>query len=132
MNKKASRREKTSVARSVLIFIITEACIIPLFSFFSAIILSTLSDPLRAVGFASVAVIILCGAIGGFVISRLNRDNATLPVVIGALSTSAILLLIGLAVAGGSVGGMLLLNIAIFIICAMLASCKRRKHRRHF
>ena len=30
------------------------------------------------------------------------------------------------------IGGMLWLNIAIFIICAMLASCKRSKHRRHF
>ena len=110
------------------------AALIPLFSFFAALILSRLSDPMGAVGAAALAALLLSAVISGIISPRIRKEGWIMTSLAASVTLSAVIAVIGaLLTDGGSLGRTLFssaIYVTFFMLSAMLSRKKRTRKKR--
>jgi hypothetical protein len=113
--------------------ILIAAALIPILALLGAIILSRLSDPMGAVGGASLGVLLLSAALAGAAAPRIRGEGWVLTSFSVALTLCALIAALSAVTADGVSAGRVLLSsltyISVFIGAAAL-SRKRPKRRR--
>ena len=110
------------------------AALIPLFSFFAALILSRLSDPMGAVGAAALAALLLSAVISGIISPRIRKEGWIMTCLAASVTLSAVIAVIGsLLTDGGSLGRTLFssaIYVTFFMLSAILSEKKRTRKKR--
>lgn len=96
-----------------------------------ALILARLGDPLGAIGGASLACLLLSGAISSFLTVRYRGAGGFASAALSALIIAALILIVSL-IGNGRLGGAALMNILCYLAVSLLfaALAARRKERR--
>ena len=131
-NRRFSSKKKTNL-KTVIFGVILNAAAFAIFALFLAFILSGTKNPLGLAGYTSLALLVTCGAVGGFFTSKYKGENGTLPSAISAVIFALIIIFSGL-IMSGSTSGVTIVNTIFYVISAILfaylaARRKRRKRR---
>lgn len=115
-----------SFLRSVIVFLAL--------SVIGALIVYFMSDPLGAADIASLVVLLMSGAVSGFLNAKLTREGKLAVVGLSSLAFCLILLLVGLIATGGGVTLRVFLNylcyIGVSLFFGWLGSREGSKRRR--
>ena len=128
-------KEKNTSALAAYFFVILFALIlIPTLALFGALILSRLSDPMGAVGVASLGTLLLSAIIAGLVAPKIRKEGWG-AVCISASATIALIIATVSSVLsdGTSILGSLLsatTYIALFMTAAALSQRKKKRRRK--
>lgn len=115
-----------SFLRSVIVFLAL--------SVVGALVVYFLKDPLGAADIASLVVLLLSGAISGFLNAKMTREGKLTVVGLSSLAFCLVLLLIGLIATGGGVTLRVFLNylcyIGVSFLFGWLGSREESRRRR--
>ncbi len=127
-----SRKRNTSEFRAIALGAIISILSFLALSFIASLILSALKNPLGFIGITAFAVIMLSGAVSGFLTSKIKENSPFLPTLISALLFTAIILCAGLIMSGGRISSLTAVNAAAYVIIAAAAALLgKRRHKRH-
>ena len=129
-------KEKNNGAlpKSLLFGVLFSFLIVIIISFLFSLIISTLKNPTGAVRLSSLIVLLVSGAVSGFIICRHNKDYGMRVAFLSSVLFSILLILIALLSRGGSVGGVHFMNSLCYILISffisLLGKNKKRRRRR--
>ncbi len=136
MKKHRGSKKKTSLRSAVLFGVVFSCLSIIAVSFFASLLVSRLDDPSGNLGHASLASLLIAGAISGFAVSKYKGDGGISASLISSLITVFIMLAAALIGKSGNVGGGIFMNYLCYLSLAALSAFLgrgregRKKHKR--
>ena len=132
------KRTRGSVGSSPLLTILIRVAFVfasvAILSLIGAAVLSALNDPVKGVGIASLAALVVGGGLSGYINSR-GKGNISSSVIVTVIS-AAIMLAVSLVLNGGGIKGGALMNLLCYALVSLFFAyiggrrCSRARKRR--
>ncbi len=130
--KKHKRRGMSGGISSFLFGVLLSFGFLISLSLIASIFLISAKNPTKNLGAVSLAVLLICALISGFVNSKRGGENGIAYSVVTSLSFTLLLVIISLILTKGKMGGMLFMNYLCYMMVAAFSAFlgKRRKRTR--
>ncbi len=129
MGKHKIKKER-SFLKELLIGLIKAVLSLALLSVVGGVILYMSDNPMGMVDIASLAVLLLSGALSGYIISRGAQERKLATVLLAALLLSLCFIFIGLIISGGEVSWRAVLNYICYTGVSLLFGLLGKKEKR--
>ena len=103
-----------------------------LFSLIASVFLTSVKSPTKNLAAVSLAVLLICALVSGFINSKRGGENGILYSVTTSFAFTLLMLIVSLIAARGKIGGMLFMNyICYMLVAAFAAFLGKKRARRH-
>ena len=123
-------KRDVSLRRAFLFGIVINLLILALMLVISSAIVSTMSDPISAVGMGSVCALYLTALISGFITAKYKGEGGMLATLFSSLFFALTLLTVGLLSSGGSNIPLSMINCPVYVIISLIGGVLARKRSR--
>ena len=116
------RRKWRGALVSLIFGIVFSALSLLALALISSLVLTTLKNPLGAVGICALPVLVLSGAISSLCTAKFKGSGGTGTAIISSLLFATILLFTGIIINGGHLPLLTMINLAVYLLVSVFIS----------
>lgn len=130
MRKRKNSRLRKTMGGTLLLGVIFSFAALTVISLVCSAILMTSNNPTGNLKIASLASLLICGAVSGFFTSKYKGEGGVITSIITSVAFIALMLIISMIASKGDVGGITFMNYLCYLMIAVFAAFLGRKRER--